>query len=72
MVDAGELTGTVGVRRAVVVDYDPEWPVRAAALISVLASALGGAARRIEHIGSTAIPGMGGKDVLDLQVSVSG
>lgn len=54
----------------VVVLYDAEWPARAAALIAQLR--LGPEALRIEHIGSTAIPGMAAKDVLDLQVSVAG
>jgi GrpB-like predicted nucleotidyltransferase (UPF0157 family) len=53
-----------------IVDYDPDWPVRAAALIAQLSKELGATARRIEHIGSTAIPGMAAKDVLDIQVSV--
>ena len=53
-----------------IVDYDPEWPARAAALMSELAAVLGPTARRIDHIGSTAIPGMAAKDVLDLQVAV--
>jgi GrpB-like predicted nucleotidyltransferase (UPF0157 family) len=54
----------------VVVDYDPEWPARAAGLIRQLTVALGDTARRVDHIGSTAIPGMAAKDVLDIQVSV--
>jgi GrpB-like predicted nucleotidyltransferase (UPF0157 family) len=56
--------------RAVIVDYEPDWPARANALIDKLAQELGEPARRIEHIGSTAIPGMAAKDVLDIQVSV--
>jgi len=55
----------------VVVAYDQDWPERATRLITVLRDALGGIAHRIEHIGSTAIPGMAAKDVLDLQVSVA-
>jgi GrpB-like predicted nucleotidyltransferase (UPF0157 family) len=55
----------------VVVAYRNEWPLRAAALIKRLRYALGPMCERIEHIGSTAIPGMDAKDVLDLQVSVT-
>jgi GrpB-like predicted nucleotidyltransferase (UPF0157 family) len=54
----------------VVVDYDPEWPRRASALIDALTSNLGETARRVDHIGSTAIPGMAAKNVLDIQLSV--
>jgi len=60
----------MAANEVVVVDYDPEWPRRATALIDQLKNALGAAARRIEHIGSTSIPGMAAKNVLDIQVSV--
>ena len=53
-----------------VVDYDDEWPERAATLINELIVALGPRARRIDHIGSTAVPAMQAKNVLDIQVSV--
>jgi len=56
--------------RPVLIAYDPRWPERATALTAQLAAALDGLAERIDHIGSTAIPGMAAKDVLDLQVSV--
>lgn len=52
-------------------EYDPAWADRAAALIAELRARLGPRALRVEHIGSTAIPGMAAKDVLDLQVSVA-
>lgn len=57
-------------RPAVVVAYRADWPARAARLIGALNDALGGTVDRIEHIGSTAIPAMAAKDVLDLQASV--
>jgi dephospho-CoA kinase len=57
--------------RPVVVDYAGDWPARAAFLIAALRDQLGARAARIEHIGSTAIPGMPAKDVLDLQISVT-
>jgi GrpB-like predicted nucleotidyltransferase (UPF0157 family) len=55
----------------VISPYDPRWPKRADALIADLRAALGAGALRIDHIGSTAIPGMDAKDVLDLQVGVA-
>ncbi|HXS66123.1 MAG TPA: GrpB family protein [Streptosporangiaceae bacterium] len=55
--------------RLVVADHDPGWAARAAALIDALGSRLGPLATRIEHIGSTSIPGMAAKDLIDLQVS---
>jgi GrpB-like predicted nucleotidyltransferase (UPF0157 family) len=51
--------------------YDPRWPERASALIARLQDALGQDALRIEHIGSTAIPSMDAKDLLDVQISVA-
>ena len=51
--------------------YDPQWAERAAVLIATLYGALGARALRIDHIGSTAVPGMDAKDVLDIQVSVT-
>jgi len=60
----------VSPREVVVVEYHTEWPHRAAALAEELRDALGETARRVEHIGSTSIPGMAAKDVLDMQVSV--
>ena len=51
--------------------HDPRWPERAAALIAILYELLGAGALRIDHIGSTAIPAMDAKDVLDIQVSVT-
>lgn len=52
------------------VGYDAAWPGRAAAELASLASALGDLVLHGTHIGSTAVPGMPAKDVLDLQLSV--
>jgi len=57
--------------RPVVVAYRADWPDRAAALAASLREWLAPLAERVEHIGSTSIPGMAAKDVLDLQVSVA-
>jgi GrpB-like predicted nucleotidyltransferase (UPF0157 family) len=56
--------------RPVVVPADPAWAARGTALAAGLRAALGPLALRVEHIGSTAIPGMAAKEVFDLQVSV--
>ena len=55
----------------VVLDHDSDWAARAGALTGRLSSALGPTAVRVEHIGSTAIPGMAAKPVFDIQVSVA-
>lgn len=54
----------------VIVDYDPKWPARFEHQRTRIADALGDAALRIEHIGSTAVPGLAAKPVVDLLVTV--
>jgi GrpB-like predicted nucleotidyltransferase (UPF0157 family) len=51
--------------------YDPSWPRRAEGWAVRLRDALGPLVLRVDHIGSTAIPGMAAKPVLDLQISVA-
>ncbi len=66
-------TGTV-VRRfdiPVLCDYDDDWRCQAQRLIARLSATLGESAPEIEHVGSTSVPGMEGKDVIDLQVGVA-
>jgi len=53
-----------------VVPYDEEWPRRAAAELTALTTALGDLVLHAAHIGSTSIPQMAAKDILDLQLSV--
>lgn len=55
----------------VISDYDPSWPARFASERERLASALGGTAAMIEHIGSTAVPGLAAKPVIDILVTVN-
>jgi GrpB-like predicted nucleotidyltransferase (UPF0157 family) len=54
-----------------IVDYDPDWPEMAAAEIDRVEAALGAVAVRVEHVGSTAVPGMAAKPIVDLQVAVA-
>ena len=53
-----------------VVSYDPAWPEIFGQLGPQLRAALGGVALRIDHIGSTAVPGLAGKPIVDVQISV--
>ena len=50
--------------------YDARWPALFEAEAARLSHALGEAALRIEHIGSTAVPGLVAKPVIDIQISV--
>ena len=53
-----------------IVPYDEEWPTRAQELIALLGEVLGSNALLIEHIGSTAVPGLAARPIVDIQVSV--
>jgi GrpB-like predicted nucleotidyltransferase (UPF0157 family) len=53
-----------------IVNYDPAWPARYESMRVRLAEALGATAVRIDHVGSTAVPGLAAKRVIDIQVSV--
>ena len=54
-----------------IVPYDPGWPHGFDAEAARLRAALGPLALRIDHHGSTAVPGLGAKPILDIQVSVA-
>jgi len=64
-----------GVRKGepehvIVVDYDPSWPGRFDEQRVLLEEVFGDDAQ-VEHIGSTAVPGLGSKPILDIMVGVS-
>ncbi|GAA4992786.1 dephospho-CoA kinase [Pseudonocardia tropica] len=52
------------------VEHDPDWAVQARRLAERVAVAAGGHGRGVDHIGSTAVPGLPARDVLDLQLAV--
>ena len=54
-----------------IVGYDPAWPALADAELRRVKAALGEVAVRLEHIGSTAVPGLAAKPIVDLQLSVA-
>lgn len=53
-----------------ILDYDPEWPLQAAKAIEALNAAAPGLFAQIEHIGSTAVPGLAAKPIIDLMAAV--
>ncbi|BEL03349.1 hypothetical protein Q0Z83_015400 [Actinoplanes sichuanensis] len=54
-----------------VIDYDPAWPDMAAAAITELRPVLHGVVAAIEHIGSTAVPGLAAKPTIDLMAAAA-
>lgn len=59
-----------GAGPIVIREYDPEWPARFVEERSRLVAILGSVAARVEHVGSTAVPGMAAKPIIDLLVGV--
>lgn len=53
-----------------IVPYRESWPREFAELAGRLRRACGDMARRIDHIGSTSVPGLAAKDVIDVQITV--
>lgn len=53
------------------VEYRSQWPEEFEHLAGVLRAALGDLALRIDHVGSTSVPGLPSKDCLDVQVRMS-
>lgn len=51
-------------------EADPGWPGEAERLVRRVRTAAGSLARRVDHIGSTSIPGLAAKDRIDLQLTV--
>jgi GrpB-like predicted nucleotidyltransferase (UPF0157 family) len=59
------------MRHIIVVDYDPDWPRLFESLRSSLVPVLAEIAISIEHVGSTAVPGLAAKPVIDIDVIVA-
>jgi len=53
-----------------IVPYDASWPEAFVTIARPLRAALGELALRIDHIGSTSVPGLAAKDIIDVQVTV--
>ncbi|GAB2572148.1 hypothetical protein Aab01nite_03590 [Paractinoplanes abujensis] len=51
--------------------YDPRWPTRYATAAAAIRAALGARALAVEHIGSTAVPGLPAKDRVDIDLIVA-
>ena len=65
------VTAVTASRRIMIEPYNKHWPSEFASAASLLHEALGHVAMRIDHIGSTSVPGLAAKDVIDIQVGVA-
>jgi GrpB-like predicted nucleotidyltransferase (UPF0157 family) len=59
------LTGPIELH-----DYDPGWPERYAGHAARLREALGDRVVRLEHVGSTSVPGLAAKPIIDVALEV--
>ncbi|MFJ6196458.1 dephospho-CoA kinase [Micromonospora sp. NPDC092111] len=60
----------VGTSRVALTEPDPTWPQQYARLAARIGHAVAPADLRVDHIGSTAVPGLAAKDVIDVQLTV--
>jgi GrpB-like predicted nucleotidyltransferase (UPF0157 family) len=75
MTEADILAATIGEptrvdSSIVLVDYDPEWPARYKHEAAKIRAALGARILSLEHIGSTSVPGLCAKPIIDIQLLV--
>lgn len=65
-----QLVGGPEKRVIAIVDADPAWPQRFEAERERILAALGPVAVRVDHVGSTAVPGLPAKPIVDVDLSV--
>jgi GrpB-like predicted nucleotidyltransferase (UPF0157 family) len=71
MIDDDALIGGREARAIAIAGYDPAWPERFEREQARIETALGPRALRIEHVGSTAVPGLAAKPIVDVLVAVA-
>jgi GrpB-like predicted nucleotidyltransferase (UPF0157 family) len=70
-IERRSLLMTRGQYPTVIREYDLTWPDRFAALAARVQAVLGDVMLRAEHVGSTAVPGLAAKPIIDLDVVVA-
>ena len=66
-----EMIATAVTKEIVVVDYDAAWPAMFERLRDRIWPAVEDVTRRIDHVGSTSVPGLAAKPVIDMDVVVA-
>jgi GrpB-like predicted nucleotidyltransferase (UPF0157 family) len=64
------LIGGNEKRKIVIMDYNPLWPETFQKHAALITQALGSKALCIEHVGSTSVPGLAAKPIVDIVVVV--
>jgi GrpB-like predicted nucleotidyltransferase (UPF0157 family) len=69
----GQTPWVVGpvTERIEIVEYDERWPEQAAVLVERIRAALGPRAIQVSHVGSTSVPGLPAKPIIDIDVTVA-
>jgi GrpB-like predicted nucleotidyltransferase (UPF0157 family) len=67
-----QALGVINAHRTMIAiaPYNASWPAMFESEATRIREVLGGRALRIEHVGSTSIPGLAAKPVIDIQISV--
>lgn len=60
----------MAARRVIVLPYDAAWAQDFISIRNELSDALGDLALRIEHVGSTSVPGLSAKPIIDIDVVI--
>ena len=55
----------------VIVDHDPQWSAQFTAIAAGIHDVLGSRVLRLEHVGSTSVPGLAAKPVIDIDLTVA-
>ncbi|GAA5035877.1 GrpB family protein [Actinopolymorpha pittospori] len=72
MTDPNHTASTFRHAAVRIVEYDPTWPTRYAEEATLLTETLGSRLLRVEHVGSTSVPGMPAKPIIDILAAVAG
>jgi len=67
----GTIRVTPNRRTVIVVDYDPAWPRDFEILRQRIWPSLADVAVRVEHVGSTSVPGLAAKPFIDMTIVVA-
>ena len=70
-VDAVTIGSSLPRKRLIVVPYDARWPEQYPALAARIRAALGDRVLALAHIGSTSVPGLAAKPVIDVDLTVA-
>lgn len=60
----------MNTKKVIVVSYDPSWPLAFESICQEVKESLGSYAVAVHHVGSTAVPGLSAKPIIDLDVEI--